>query len=207
MPQITYNNITIGKRQIGPSLQEGEFGVTSLLAGFKRPAVPINRFPPTLVQPPVLSGNNIIPNELTIFPGIYSGSPQPLMTYQWLRDGIPFANEGLTYTTVPSDDTTTISVEVTATSPLGVLVTESNGITAALFEETTINDYSAYAITGQGKYGFIGVYDIDAFWVTGMAQEFAQINSSFITYAIHGMGQNDEFQIPSFEVYTITTGV
>lgn len=204
MPQILYNNISIGKRQIGPSIQEGEFLIPSTLAGFKRPAVPITRTPPQIVQPPQLSGFGVIPATLTAFPGVYTGSPQPTYTYEWLRNGIPFANVGNTYVTQAADDGAKFAVRVTATSPSGTIITTSNTITAVLYEEQVVNDWSTYIITGQAKYGNIMGNGTDAFWITGMAQQLAQINSSFATYSITGMGQENTFMDSSFATYSIT---
>lgn len=204
MPQITYNNIAIGPRQLGPSMQEGEMAVTSMLVG-KRPAITITRFPPALISPPTVSGYAIIPSVITAFPGVYSGSPQPTISYEWLRNGVPFENEGITYTTNSLDDADKISVRVTATSPSGTLITTSNSITAILFEDQVVDDYAGFFITGMSSYAELMTSGIDGYWVTGMGQNFVQINATFTSYIINGMSQDNEHQTADFVIYTITT--
>ncbi|CBX88011.1 structural protein [Roseovarius Plymouth podovirus 1] len=205
MPQIPYTNKTLSRRFLGPSLQEGEFAVPSLLAGFKRPAVPISRFPPAIIQPPTVTGFGVIPATLTAFPGVYSGSPQPTISYEWLRDGIPFENVGNTYVTQASDDGAKISVRVTATSPSGTIITTSNTITAVLYEEVVNGEFALYTVTGMAAPGKMIGNNVHAYYVTGMAQQLSQINSSYIGYVITGMGQNDQFYVTESEIYIITT--
>ena len=207
MPQFQYTNKTASRRQFGPSIQEGEFAIPSTLAGFKRPAVPINRFPPTIIQPPTVTGFGVIPATLTAFPGVYSGSPQPTISYEWLRNGVPFENVGNTYVTQASDDGSQISVRVTATSPSGTIITTSNTITAVLYEDVIINEFETYAITGMVQPGKQLANSTHAYFVTGMAQPLSQINSSFIGFVITGMGQDNQFYVTESELYIITEGV
>lgn len=207
MPQFQYTNKTLSRRLLGPSLQEGEFAVPSLLAGFKRPAVPISRFPPAIIQPPTVTGFGVIPATLTAFPGVYSGSPQPTISYEWLRDGVPFENLGNTYVTQASDDGSKISVRVTATSPSGTIITTSNTITAVLYEDVVLGEFDLYTISGgyMAAPGLITGGQTEVITISGMAQPLSQINSSFITQIITGMGQKDNFIVMNSDVYIVTT--
>lgn len=207
MPQIVYNNITAGKRLIGPSVQEGEMGISSLivrpLTGH-RAAVPLNRMPPTIIQPPTVSGRSVIPAVLTAFPGVYEASPQPTFTYEWLRDGEPFVNDSLTYITQESDNNKEISVRVTASSPLGQIITTSNSITAVLLESLNFIEYEHYYVSGMGQDNRIHTMNLDYVYITGMAQDFAEINATFTSYYISGMGQDDTAISSQAELYIIT---
>lgn len=206
MTQITYNNITSGPRQIGPSVQEGEMAVPSLLVG-KRPALPIDRYAPIITTPPLLQGQGVIPSTLELFVGVYDASPMPGTSYKWFRNGIEFANPFPFYTTKPSDDGAQFTVQVTATSVSGTIITTTNTITAVLYENVMLSEYETYGISGMGVVNNKLVADIGVYFVTGMAQPSTQINAEFATYAISGMGQPNIFIVSDIETYTITEGV
>lgn len=87
-------------------------------------AAPVNTVQPTI------SGTADVGQVLTVTPGTWTGHPTPVLTYEWLRDGVEIAGEtGTTYTTVEADRETTITVRETGTNSQGsASVTSSNGI-------------------------------------------------------------------------------
>lgn len=206
MTQINYNKISIGPVKLGPSIQEGELGVHSLLSSGPHPAEPIFRTIPILLSAPRIGGNNIIPNTLSVVSlGVYQASPQPEFTVQWLRDNVDIVGEtGMTYTTVPSDNATEISVRVTASSQLGSITTESNVIDAVLYGVMTIPDHSDYVIIGMGQDNRIATNEIDVVLISGMAQNNVEIVATFTSYIISGMGRDDTLIMGASEIYTIT---
>ena len=170
LSQKTYTQFSIGPVQLGPSIQEGEINTPSLLLG-PRPAIPILRVPPTLLQSPVISGDPRIPAILTLNPGVYGGSPQPVLSYQWIRNGIPIPGEiNLTYTTVAGDNALDIYVEVYAQSQLGNLTTNTNIITPVLYENIEIQEAEIYVVSSPTVINLISVSEVQVYYISGMRQ-------------------------------------
>lgn len=70
---------------------------------------------PTATSPPSIVGAGHIGEQLVANPGAW-GTPEPVFTYQWLRDGAAIAGAiTATYTVLASDATHSLSFAVTAT--------------------------------------------------------------------------------------------
>lgn len=76
---------------------------------------------PVYVSGLVLSDQAPIVGEiLTCDPGIWNGTPSPVFTYQWNRDGVAIGGAtSASYTTVPADSPHVLSCTVTATNSQG----------------------------------------------------------------------------------------
>lgn len=75
---------------------------------------------------PTISGTLTLSSTLTTTPGTWSGRPTPVVTRQWLRDGVVIAAAtGLTYVLVAGDQTKKISVRETATNSSGAPTVDS----------------------------------------------------------------------------------
>jgi len=89
---------------------------------------------------------------LTATPGSWAGFPAPVLTYQWLRDGVEIAGEtGLTYTTQVADEGTTVTARETGTNDAGSASAASNGlaIVPAGAPEITSDPVNTTAEVGQ----------------------------------------------------------
>mgnify|MGYP000094278690 CR=1 FL=1 len=98
MTQINYNKISIGPVKLGPSIQEGELGVHSLLSSGPHPAEPIFRTAPILLSAPRIGGNNIIPNTLSVVSfGVYQEfyAPVAVLIHVWFGIGVSAFLSGL----------------------------------------------------------------------------------------------------------------
>jgi hypothetical protein len=75
---------------------------------------------------PAITGSAALGQTLSCSPGTWSGTPTPMLAYQWLRDGseIAGANAG-TYTVQEADQGHAIACEVTATNTAGEASAES----------------------------------------------------------------------------------
>ena len=206
MTQINYNKISIGPVKLGPSIQEGELGVHSLLSSGPHPAEPIFRTAPILLSAPRIGGNNIIPNTLSVVSfGVYQASPQPQFEIQWLRNDVDIVGEtGMTYESVPADNDAEISVRVTATSQLGTITSESNIIDTVLYEPISMLELENYVVTGIGQTQRIHAMNVDYMYISGMAQQDSQINATWTGYYISGMAQESTLISIESTVYIIT---
>lgn len=83
--------------------------------------------PPANVARPVITGANAVGKTLTASPGVWSGTPELVFTYQWQRcalgdpsDCTPIAGANAsTYHVVQDDDGRSLKVDVTATNGVG----------------------------------------------------------------------------------------
>ncbi len=84
---------------------------------------------PALVQMPQLAGTGRIGEPVSLQPGVWSGSPAPVLAQQWLRDGlaIPGAT-GASYLPVAADDEASLACRVTATNAGGSAAAETAGL-------------------------------------------------------------------------------
>ena len=84
---------------------------------------------PANTAPPVASGKVAIGHPLACTSGTWTGSPEPVLSYAWLRDGVPIGGAlASTYTTVPADAGAAIGCEVTAANSAGSAAATSNTI-------------------------------------------------------------------------------
>ncbi|WP_181164611.1 exo-alpha-sialidase [Amaricoccus solimangrovi] len=127
--------------ELGNGESRGGIGLSRRLAagGEWSPVSPERktlRAPLTLIAPfaltaPSLSGSGVIGAALGLSAGLWSGTPAPAVTQEWLRDGvaIPGATGG-DYTPVAADDGRALSVRVTAASLAGTRVAMAGPVTA-----------------------------------------------------------------------------
>ncbi|WP_424931104.1 cellulase N-terminal Ig-like domain-containing protein [Amaricoccus macauensis] len=75
---------------------------------------------PSVIDYPALSGTAQVGTELRVEPGTWSGTPAPLLSFQWQRDGfdIPGAT-GETYNVAPEDDQSELCCRVSALNLIG----------------------------------------------------------------------------------------
>jgi hypothetical protein len=91
--------------------------------------MPVYVVPVVAVSPPAISGSTTIGSVLTLYPGVWSGSPAPVLSYQWFRNSVGIPGEtSLTYTLVPADSGNTIDCVVTAVHPSGTFTAGAPGI-------------------------------------------------------------------------------
>ena len=76
--------------------------------------------PPELVEKPKVEGGDAVGEKLKCTQGVWTGSPTPTYSYEWLREGAPIelqtTNE---YTIVTADEGHSLSCKVTATNSEG----------------------------------------------------------------------------------------
>jgi hypothetical protein len=76
--------------------------------------------PPLEVDPPRVSGSPSVGEALSCLRGVWTGTPPPAFSYQWLRDGTAIANAtGTVYTVELGDEGHVLACEVTATNSEG----------------------------------------------------------------------------------------
>jgi hypothetical protein len=82
---------------------------------------------PENVVPPTVSGEEAVGATLTCGAGSWSGSPEPVLTYRWLRDGSPIPGETRSsYQVRAEDQAHTLSCRVTAINSAGSAPRESS---------------------------------------------------------------------------------
>ena len=127
----------------------------------------VTQTPPSNVHPPAITGQAVQGQTFTAVPGMWSGSPTPVLTYQWLRcDGsgancvaVPAAT-ATTYLLGAADAGATIEIAVTATNTAGsagpivsaptAVVTSSGGGGGGLAPATPVLDGFNRASGGAG---------------------------------------------------------
>ncbi len=78
--------------------------------------------PPASLTAPEVLGSAVVGASLRCTEGTWSGSPAPVFTYRWLRDGLPIATESAeTYVIAEADQGHGLSCEVFASNDEGVL--------------------------------------------------------------------------------------
>ena len=113
------------RKLFGPGRARPFFGDGA--GGFFVPPTTITPEAPALVTPPVITGTPVLGNELVCDGGQWAGYPAPVLTYQWLRDGvqIPGATSD-SYITTLDDLGHEIKCAVLATNYLGTDYSVSN---------------------------------------------------------------------------------
>lgn len=85
--------------------------------------------PPVNTVAPVLSGDPIVDEVLSVTDGVWtSPSGVPVITYKWFRDADELSETSSTYTVVAADVGSDISVLVEATNDHGSAVAASNSV-------------------------------------------------------------------------------
>jgi hypothetical protein len=85
--------------------------------------------PPANTTPPVVSGTLAPGGTLLCAPGLWTGTPAPTFSYQWLRSGAPIAGANATSYAVQSADAgNSISCQVTAKNSKGEKSATSAGV-------------------------------------------------------------------------------
>jgi hypothetical protein len=219
--QDEWNRRRIDVRHINPSIMEGEHGHTSMFG--QGSAVPIVRYAPTFLVQPSISGSFRIPSVLTCNPGVIDASPQAQLSYQWKANGSSIMGEiHRTLTTIQAFDNFEITCEVTAVNFLGVVVGESNEITADLVEPINNWDLSHFSITGLTQKNQQNVFKVDTLITTGISMdqrtdvlqqtilitsgmdvEFRNDMMSHTVATISGLGPGNGGYMHDLDVYTI----
>lgn len=154
---------------INPSILEGN-NLTSSLLGSKI-GQSLFRYAPINIELPVIIGSAKIPSILTCLPGVWDGSPRPLLYYQWMANGEPIP--GQIYDTMVTDinlDEINVTCQVTGVNPLGVDVVESNQILLGIIEPIVLHQQNYSVITGltqtyQINHNHHRVYVASGLWV------------------------------------------
>ena len=116
------------------------------------------------LEPPRVSGTGALGQTLICHPGIWEGSPPPVFTYQWLRDGTPIASATeSTYIIEPADQGHSLSCVVVASNIEGRVeamsensvavaarTTPSNGTPATITTDTTPGPTAAQILAALG---------------------------------------------------------
>jgi len=202
--QDEYKIRSIDVVHINPSLLEGEVNYTSIIGPDR--AVQLERYAPTNLIAPVISGPETIPGVLSCFPGVWDGAPTPSYTYQWFSDGNPIVGETTnTLSTLASMSDTDITCGVTATNTSGSEGEISNAITVSLIEPIRLEEYENYAIDGLNQETQQNMMVFRGAIVSGMWNDprFDMMNMSVLP--ITGMFREDRFDMMSM-VGCVTNG-
>jgi hypothetical protein len=123
-----------------------DFGVLPGILSSGGAAVPIN------TVAPVISGSGTTASPLTVAPGVFSNGPILSRTYQFKRDGAVISGAtGTTYTYVPADSGTNITVEEIASNAAGPSAPAvSNAIAAGTVAAATFTRPTDQPVIGTG---------------------------------------------------------
>jgi hypothetical protein len=92
-----------------------------------------NNLAPANIDLPQISGTLTVGSVLTASPGTWTTNPT--FTYQWMREGVPISGAtNAAYTTVDADKDHALTVNVTATNPMG----STTKAAAAVFISTAV---------------------------------------------------------------------
>jgi Carboxypeptidase regulatory-like domain len=87
---------------------------------------------PTNTEAPKVSGTPAVGETLSCSTGVWTGSPAPTFTYEWLRDGVAISGAmASTYKLQAADEAHNVSCEVTATNAAGEKSAPSNSVSVA----------------------------------------------------------------------------
>ena len=113
-------------------------------------AAPLLLVAPLALLAPSFSGTGVIGAALTLSTGLWSGTPAPAVTWEWLRDGSPIAGAtGTRYVPTAADDRAALSARVTAASVAGTVVAMAGPVTA-LYAPPTVSGTLPEEIYDQG---------------------------------------------------------
>ena len=132
---------------IEPSIREGLHLVSSLYG--KEASAPIRRFSPVNTNPPRITGDTQIPNNLTCQTGQWTGSPTPLFDFQWMANGvdIPGATEQTWMSTLDYDGQD-ITCEVRGYNYQGQAYAITDPVRITLLEPVEVMEYEGFVISG-----------------------------------------------------------
>lgn len=87
---------------------------------------------PVALTPPALSGPGLVGVAMALDTGRWSGTPEPELAIEWLRDGVPIAGaDGTSYLPGDLDDETRLGARVTARNALGEARAETAAVAIA----------------------------------------------------------------------------
>lgn len=116
-----------GADLVGAQLREYQMYVTANQIEARTPAAPDN----TVI--PVITGTAQVGQTLTASTGTWTGTPTPVLTYQWEDDGVPIVGAtGATLLLLVAQLGGVITVVVTGTNPSGTDTAESLGTAAVI---------------------------------------------------------------------------
>lgn len=108
---------------------------------------------PFNISLPTIAGTTAVGDTLTVTPGAWGGSPAPVLTRQWQRDGVDIASEtGLTYVLVHADLGTDITVEETGTNVVGAVTVETVATAIPPIETQIISHFTDAGWTTGGLF-------------------------------------------------------
>lgn len=129
-PRMVYSPLVVGITDRNP-----------VLAAATSPLINVPTLP-VYTENPVLTGLNLIGSLMSVTDGVVIGTAPITFTYDWKRDAVSIGAPDLnTYTTVPADDGTEITCEVTATNGLGSDMATSNGIDVGTVPVFTVSPF------------------------------------------------------------------
>ena len=116
-----------GADLVGNQLREFNMYVTAKQIEARTPAAPDNTVIPTI------TGTAQVGQTLTASPGTWTGTPTPVLTYQWEDDGVPIVGAtGSTLLLLVAQLGGVITVVVTGTNASGTDSAESLGTAAVI---------------------------------------------------------------------------
>lgn len=172
-----FNGVSVG---VEPIRGGGSVPVTKFNWSFSAQGNP--NAPAVNTDPPYIHGNPYFGSPLSCYPGKWTGTPVPILTYVWKRNGSTIG--GATspqYTTVAADVGATLTCTVTATNVLGPVTYLSPGVSVTAIPHGDMLSYDNF-LAGQGPWAS----SAGVSWANdGMVYtSVAQFNSSFISAPI-----------------------
>lgn len=189
---------------IEPSIREGVHLVSSLYG--RDASSPLFRFAPTNVFAPYLTGPEQIPGRLICNSGQWTGSPTPVLYYQWMRDGVdvPGAN-AYEYFTDEEDDNTVMTCEVRGANYLGeAYALTSNSISVTLIEPIEIREQEDYMVSGLHQNKVITTNLEQEYIITGVSAENRLDINRGVAYFLTGISADNRKDINAMEQNVIT---
>lgn len=121
---------------------------------------------PTSVTGPTISGSNLVGQVLSAVRGVYSGFPNPVLTWTWTADGVPLVGD------IASPDLTVTSGMVGKVIGLRESATNTAGsvtVTSATVTDPIISSFDPAQLFAAGEQG--GYYDVSD--ITTLYQDLA----------------------------------
>lgn len=159
---------------IEPSIKEGTFLIASTYG--PGASAPLDRYPPSVLVDPYISGDHRIPNWLTVHDGAWDGSPYPKFEYQWTSDGVDIPGAtGKQWLSDLAYENTVIRCRVRGYSRFGeVTVTSSNSISIERIEAVNVMEEDFSLVSGLGAELAQTVQNFRLSYLTGLGAETAQ---------------------------------
>jgi hypothetical protein len=189
---------------INPSIMEGEKLYTSVLG--PDIAVPIERYAPINLQPPVVTGSDKIPSILTCSQGAWDSSPSPNFFYQWTADGVDIPGEtGRQLLTYSDLDSMEIGCTVTAVNFLGMVeVPSSNTILVGIIEPIWMQEMDFAGITGLNQYEQQNLMNMNIAVATGLWVDIRQDMMTKVECVMSGLWVDNRHDVMGFSGYTVS---